>query len=156
MVGLNTKTRILKGYDSGTDLSKSFEANPLDEHYVLETIVNDIDLSAAAHYYPSSEGKLVGTRKYVSVAGHMIDGAGESTVFTIQVTNSSALGTAIWTPIAFTDDTSGLTVTDITCLNTTKLVAASVNVMNYNGYRYVVTPDNITNTVILSERGKAL
>ncbi len=142
-------------YDSGTDSNKGFEINPLSDQYASTSLVDTTNIAAATTYYPSSTGGTMDGYADLSFSGKLIEGAGETVTFEVEMTNDEDTA-GDWIPVYFYDDQNNTTTNLITCTNTTTLIAVSFNNCNYRRYRVVVTPDSATNTVIVKERKKAL
>ena len=147
--------QVIAGYNWSTQKVGTSESDPLDEHYINESLVDTTNVSAATHYYPSSTGGTMDGFKDQSLSGKLIDADGTLTL-TLEVSNDEDSTNADWNDAYFYDDELNATVATKTVTNGTELFTLSCNNNNFRRYRWVVVASGATNTVILKERKKAL
>ena len=143
-------------YDWTNEANRTSEIDPLDEKYLNNSIDTDTtNVTATTHYYPGATGAVIDGYQDHSLTGKFIDADGTLTL-SLEVSNDEVAASADWNPIYFYDDFGNAIVNTLTVTNGTLLFSVSLNDLNFRRYRWVVTADGATNTVILKGRNKAL
>jgi hypothetical protein len=140
-----------KGYDLALDLIKTQEQSPLNQQYIEESIVDTTNV-ATGTYYPAATGMPFGAYKNLSITGKLIDGAGETTTLTWEITNDEDTATTDWVGVYGYNSVLDTTVQSVAATNETKLFAVDFDNFNYRHIRFLITATAATNTVILKCR----
>ncbi len=143
------------GYSASSNADRVEEVDPLDQHYVGDSLVDTTNISAATHYYPSATGMSIDSYKDLSVSGKFIDADGTLTL-TIEMMNDEDTTSGDWIQVYAYDDKNNTTTNSWTVTNGTLTFANSFNEANYKHARVKVVASGATNTVIVKARRKAL
>jgi hypothetical protein len=139
------------GYDETLDLIKVQEQYPLNHEYVEASIADTTNV-ATGTYYPASTGLAFGAYKNLSITGKLIDGAGETTTLSWEVSNDEDTAAADWTPCYAYESVTDSTVLSVSATNETKLYAVDFDDFNYRYIRFKIVTSASTNTVIIKIR----
>lgn len=145
----------IAGFDWTTETIAVAESDPLDQRYLNENILDDTNISATTHYYPSATGETMDGYADLSLTGKLIDADGTLTL-TLECTNDEDTSGGDWVSVYFYDDKNNATVNSQTVTNGTLTMAISANNNNFRYFRWAVVASGATNTVILKQRRKAL
>jgi len=150
---MSFKTQV--AYDKATDTSKVGVTNPNGLQVIEESLVDDTNIAATTHYYPSSTGMTMLGFKDLSISGKLIAAGGETNTMTVEVTNDEDTG-GDWIPVYGYDDQNNVTVNSWLADAATLEFAISFNECNYKRVRVaVIVSDAVANTVIVKARRKA-
>lgn len=146
-----TNVPALGGYDIVNDLIKVEEQSPLNEQYVEASIVDTTNV-ATGTYYPAATGLAFGAYKNLSITGKLIDGAGETTTLTWEVSNDEDTAAADWVGVYGYDAVTDTTINSVAATDATTLFAIDFDNFNYRNIRFKITATAATNTVIVKIR----
>jgi hypothetical protein len=138
--------------DSATDAQRVSMIRDTSDQYLVQTQVDTTNV-ATGTYYPSSSGQSTNGYRDVTTTGILIDGAGETTTLTVEVSNLGGTTAGDWHTIYFRDDKNNTNVASISATNETKGYAISMPGMGkFAYYRYLITTSASTNTVEIQEK----
>jgi hypothetical protein len=137
--------------DSGTDAQRTSPIRDLsDQHVSREEVVNTTNVATGTYYYGTMDGY-----EDLSFAGTLIDGAGETTTLTLDVSNVGGTTAADWMQVYFRDDKNNTNVNSMAATNETKYFACSApGIGSFSDYRYLITTSASTNTVKITQKRK--
>jgi len=134
------------------------EVRPVENKAIPNDMVDDVNLAAATHYFPSALGVATLPSKDLSFTGKIIDADGTIEI-TFEGTNDEDLAAGDWIPFTMsgtrTDLGTGLHAS-ITVTNGTVTFGMDFDNLNYDYWRVKIVCSGATNTVIVKERNKAL
>lgn len=145
-----------EAYDTATGTEKNSPSSGPEDRFVPENLVNTTNV-ASGTIYPSSSGIVLGGYKDLSFSGTLIDGVGETTTLTLEVSNVGGATATDWHQVYFYDNKLDTNVNSFTITNGTLYFAGCADNIGAFAYaRFVLTTTAATNTVNLTINRKAL
>jgi hypothetical protein len=138
--------------DSANDATRNLPVRDCSDQFVEQSVVDTTNV-ASGTYYPSSSGQATAGYKDLTFTGTLIDGAGETTTLTLEVSNIGGTTAGDWVQVYFRDDKNNTNVNSIAATNQTTTYACSApGVGKFDFYRYLITTSASTNTVEIAEK----
>jgi hypothetical protein len=138
--------------DSANDAQRNLPVRDVSDQSLPQPVVDTTNV-ASGTYYPSSSGQATNGYKDLTFTGTLIDGAGETTTLTLEVSNIGGTTAGDWNTVYFRDDKNNTNVASISATNQTTTYACSApGAGKFNYYRYLITSSAATNTVEISEK----
>ena len=144
-----------KAYDNTLDVLKGIEQAPLSSQYVLDSLLDTTNVTAATNYYPSATGMAMDGFRDMSLTGQLID-SDSTTTMTLEVTNDEDATNANWQQIYGYDSIGNVNINSVICASTTKNFAWNFDNFNFSLFRVKIVNGDNTNTMIVKCRRKAL
>jgi len=144
-----------KAYDNTLDVLKSIDQAPLSSQYVLDSLIDTTNVTAATNYYPSSTGMAMDGFRDMSLTGQLID-SDNTTTMTLEVTNDEDAVNANWQQIYGYDSIGNANINSVICASTTKNFAWNFDNFNFSLFRVKIVNGDNTNTMVVKCRRKAL
>lgn len=119
--------------------------------YDESSIVDDTNV-ADGTYYPAATGVAFGGYRGFTLTGKIIDGAGETTTLTVEVTNDEDPATADWIQVYGYDTKNNAMVNSVSATAETKTFSWDFDGFNYRYVRFKIAASAATNTVIVKMR----
>lgn len=139
-----------KTLDTSTDAKRTSPIRDLSDQYVVEEVVNTTNVATGTYYYGVMDGY-----EDLSACGTLIDGAGETTTLSLEVSNVGGATAADWMQVYFRDDKNNTNVNSVSATNETKYFAISApGLGSFKEFRWVITTSASTNTVKLTQKRK--
>lgn len=151
-VGINA---VKKAYDSTTDSYKIIDQSPDSSKYIIDSLLDTTNVTAATNYYPSATGMSMDGYRDWSLTGKFID-ADNTTTLSWEGTNDEDTTNADWISFYGYDSKNNTIVSSIVCTNTTVTFALDFDNCNYSSVRVKIVNGDDTNTMIVKSRRKAL
>lgn len=148
----------IAGYVQANNAIRTTETSPLDTRVDPVSLLDDTNIAAATHYYPSSSGAEMAPYQALSLTGKFIDADGTMTL-TVEASNDEDGATADWKDVtkSFLDENLNTeTHASYTVTNGTLIFAISIKRANWTRYRVKMINDGATNTGIIKARRTAL
>jgi hypothetical protein len=138
--------------DKSQDAQRVSNLRDVSDQYVVQSIVDTTNV-ASGTYYPSSSGQATDGYKDLTFTGTLIDGAGETTTLTLEVSNIGGTTAGDWNTVYFRDDKNNTNVASMAATNQTTTYACSApGVGKFAYYRYLITSSAATNTVEIASK----
>lgn len=141
------------GYDENSDSNLVLVQNP---HSAVNGFINwDTTNVADGTYYPSATGSPIPeTAESITITGSLIDGAGETTTLTWEVTNDEDTTNASWINVIARDltNTTETYVQSKDATEATTTYAVQLPTGNFRHIRLKIASSAATNTVIAKVR----
>lgn len=147
--------QTFQAIDVTTDVMKVIDQAPDRSSYVIDSLLDTVNLAAATNYLPASTGISMDGFRDMSLTGKFIDADGTFTM-TVEATNDEDSAAATWVQIYGFDTKNNAMVTSWTVTNGTLTFAIDFDNLNYSLFRVVVINNGATNTAELKCRRKSL
>ena len=146
---------VIAGYTWATNSIRTEEIDPLDEHHMEDELIDDTDITAATHYYPSAIGISMGPYNNLSCHYGIADPDGSIELIT-QAKNDDSTD---WVDI----NASGKELSDNTVGNTSFIAVNETvtgiiahNDLHVRDVRYKIVTSGATNAIQLHIKRTAL